>query len=229
MTRTLKSAFTAAGISVSLSGETRPQPQIAFGPALPVNVESREEWLDFFTFRYVSPREFLSKINGVLPPELHFVQMGPISKTAPSLSAVINGADYSLRLRDPASSIVLSDYSLRMGISESKSLLHALSVFDQKKEVRVVKHKNEKVVNVKDYVGSFDVDDSKSVLWIEMKIVDGITVGIHYVLGALFETEVELPVCRERLYVWDSGEKQSPLALEWEQIQTQRHVMDLAQ
>jgi hypothetical protein len=61
-----------------------------------------------------------------------------------------------------------------------------------------------------------------------MKIRNGATVGILHVLKALYEIDVDLPVARERLYIWKNGSKCSPLQTDWEELQIQKHLMDMS-
>ncbi|HEY4491197.1 MAG TPA: TIGR03936 family radical SAM-associated protein [Acidobacteriota bacterium] len=228
LTRMLRRAFLQAGIAVTVSGKN-PQPQISFGPALPANVESKGEFVDFFTHRYSSPVEILKRINSVLPSDLYFLDVLPVSKLAPSLSAQINGADYSIDLSLPENSAALRSYTANHGIEVENAQDNAIRNFLAKKEILFTKYKTRKIINMKDFVRSVTHDPSHSVVTIEMDIVEGITVGIHQVVSALYETSAELRVCRERLYIWDGVRKKSPLTFEWEQIQEQRHIMDLAQ
>src|SRR3989304_2546056 len=224
LARQVRIAFARAEIPVSVGGSLPVQCQISFGPALPMNVESRGELVDFFTYQYLSPHQFLGRINETLPEEIHFLQMLPISKTAPSLCAQIDGAEYSVPLSHPDTVAVLSEYVRKHRVAEKDGHRHAILHFRLQGEIFLTKHKSGKVVNIKDFVHDIRQDEPHQLLWIEMKIVNGTTVGIHHLLKALYTMDTELPVCRERLYVTSGGQKRSPLTLEWEQIQWQRHM-----
>src|SRR5262249_1496637 len=90
LTKTLKLAFKRAEIPLSYSRGFHPQPQISFGPALPMNVESKEELLDFFTYEFLDPVEFVKRINAHIPAELCFLDAVQIPKNAPSLSVLVS-------------------------------------------------------------------------------------------------------------------------------------------
>ncbi len=60
-----------------------------------------------------------------------------------------------------------------------------------------------------------------------MRLIEGATAGVHHVFRAIYESEAELAVVRDRLYIWMDGEKRSPLTLEWEQMQIQKHLLDM--
>ena len=213
LTKTLRHAFAEAKIPISTGGGSHPQPQISFGPALPLNVESREEFLDFCTYRFVSPEKIVFSINRFLPEDLAFLEAAQISKVVLSLSQLIDGADYSV------------DFSGRTAGREAHS--STIEWFHRESEILFTKHKNEKVVNIKEYVRSLRFDSHQNRLWIEMKIVEGATAGIHQVVRALYPAEEELQIKREKLYLWQDGRKRSPLTLEWEELQMRKHLMDL--
>jgi len=213
LTKTLRHGFGEAEIPISKGGGSHPQPQISFGPALPLNVESREEFLDFFTYRFISREKFISSINKFLPDELAFLEATQISKIMLSLSHLIDGADYSV------------DFAGRSPRREAH--VSTIEWFHREPEILYTKHKNEQVVNMKDYVRSLRFDSHQNRLWIEMKIVEGTTAGIHQVVRALYPAEEELQIRRERMYLWQDGRKRSPLTLEWEELQIRKHLMDL--
>lgn len=213
LTRTLRHGFGEAEIPLSTGGGSHPQSQISFGPALPLNVESKEEFLDFYTYRFVSPEKFVSSINRFLPEDLTFLQATQISKITLSLSHQIDGADYSVDLAGCC--------------PDTEVHFSAIEEFHREPEILFTKHKNEKVVNIKEYVRSLRFDSLQKRLWIEMKIVEGTTVGIHQVVRVLYPAQEELQITRERMYLWQDGRKRSPLTLEWEELQIRKHLMDL--
>ncbi|HSP06709.1 MAG TPA: TIGR03960 family B12-binding radical SAM protein [Acidobacteriota bacterium] len=227
LAKTLRLGFKRAEIPLSFNKGFHPQPQIAFGPALPVNVESREEFVDFYTHRHIAPHECLRRLNECLPPEMAFTDVVQISKNSPALSVLIDGADYSVDLRHPAMEPVLRDYARRHAIDAPDVHGHALQEFLGKAAVLITKHKSEKVVNIKDFVRQIQFEEPSGRLLIEMQIKDGATVGIQHVARAVYDAGVEFPITRERLYIWSGGRKINPLYLEWERIQTQKRVMDL--
>jgi radical SAM-linked protein len=214
VTRTLRHAFDQAGIPLACSPGSHQRSYIAFGPALPMNVASKYELMDFYLYQYVRPEEFLILINRVLHEELHFKDAAQIPKTAASISAIIDGADYSLDFSD------LADRQLR---PPSEAILE----FQSAEIVSFTKHKTQKVVNIREFVRSIIYKEPQNQLEVEMKIIEGETVGIHQVLNALFGVELQWPVVREYVYVWENGRKASSLTIEWEQLQMQRHLMEM--
>jgi radical SAM family uncharacterized protein/radical SAM-linked protein len=227
ITKTLRLAFKRAGIPLSYSRGFHPQPQISFGPALPLTVESKEEFIDFYTYRYFSPEECLKRLNESLPPEMGFLKVIQISREAPSLSTLVTGSDYSVNLADPAIESVFRNFAARKEIALESCHQCAIDAFHAKHEILITKHKSAKVVDIKKFVRSLSLDESGQRLMIEMKIENGATVGIQNVVKALYEIDVEFPVTRERQYIWDQGTKQSLLCVESDQAAINRQLLDM--
>jgi radical SAM family uncharacterized protein/radical SAM-linked protein len=213
LTKTLRLAFKRAEIPLSYSRGFHPVPQISFGPALPLAVESKEEFIDFFTYRYISPEECLARLKSALPEELAFEDVVQIASNAPSLSSLIDGSDYSVDCADPAIQVVAKNFASSKEIEVASVHQYAVKAFLEKPEVLIKKHKSQKFVDAKKFVRLLKWDSEASRLCIEMKFEDGATVGIQHVLKALYEIDVEFPVTRERQYYWNNGTKESPLCI----------------
>ncbi|MCI0612197.1 TIGR03936 family radical SAM-associated protein, partial [bacterium] len=224
---TLRLAFKRASIPLSYSRGFHPQPQISFGPALPLTVESKEEFIDFYTYRYFLPEECLKRLNESLPPEMGFLKVIQISREAASLSTLVTGSDYSVNLADPAIESVINNFASRKEIPLESCHQFAIDTFHAKPEILITKHKSAKVVDIKKFVRSLSLDESGQRLLIEMKIENGATVGIQNVVKALYEIDVEFPVTRERQYIWCQGAKQSPLNVESDQAALNRQLLDM--
>jgi radical SAM-linked protein len=213
LTKTMRLAFKRADIPVSFSRGFHPVPQISFGPALPMNVESNQEYLDFYTYRFIDPDECVRRINEQLPAGLQFLEAVQIAKSAPALSVLISGADYKVDFSQPVCEPVLREYASRNQISVEDCHGHALEEYERKSELLFTKHKTGKVVNIKDFVRSLNYDKASKALHVEMKIVEGSTVSILQVVKSLYQIDVELPITRTHLYFWKNGYKQSPLEI----------------
>src|SRR5262249_55210462 len=216
-----------AEIPLSYSRGFHPQPQISFGPALPMNVESKEELLDFFTYEFLDPVEFVKRINAHIPAELCFLDAVQIPKNAPSLSVLVSGADYRVNFSHPASLQVLAEVAARSGISQESALERVVEHFRERPYVPFEKRKSGKIVNAKDFIRSLEIQDQGKSLFVEMKITEGSTIGIHQLVKLLLEVPVELPVTRENLYIWNDSIKQSPLNADSDTHLAQRHLLEL--
>ncbi len=70
-----------------------PHPKISFGPTLPVNIEGETECLDIYFEKRIDEKEFLEKINRVLPDgtlfkKAYWIPSGAISLNSMRLFAV---------------------------------------------------------------------------------------------------------------------------------------------
>jgi radical SAM-linked protein len=226
LTIALREAFQQAAIPITYSGAKQPQPVLSFGPALPMSVEAKEEFLDFFTYHYVSPEELVSTMNEVLPPDLRFLVAAQISKGAAALGVLIDGADYAVNFSCDAGRQVIEQMASVVHILPADVHSFVIERFGREHEILFTREKNEKVVNIKEFVRSLVYLENLEELRVEMKIIGGQTAGIRHVLKALYSSEAELPITRERLYLWNRGNKRSPLTIQWEDLQMQKRFMD---
>jgi radical SAM family uncharacterized protein/radical SAM-linked protein len=87
-------AAVRAGIPLAWSQGFNPHPKIAFGPALPVGMESETEYLDLETDPFADLLQMTKDLNAVLPEGVRIGEAGAIPKKAPSLSGVISRYRY---------------------------------------------------------------------------------------------------------------------------------------
>ena len=87
-------AAVRAGIPLAWSQGFNPHPKIAFGPALPVGMESETEYLDLETDPFADLLQTTKDLNAVLPEGVRIDEAGVIPKKAPSLSGVIGRYRY---------------------------------------------------------------------------------------------------------------------------------------
>jgi len=98
LTRALPRAFRRAKIKLGYSLGYHPMPLIQYGPALGVGTVGCNELLDFDSPDKLDTREFLDRINSVLPPGFRFKSLIPLPAGAKSLIKEINRAEYSIPL-----------------------------------------------------------------------------------------------------------------------------------
>jgi radical SAM-linked protein len=94
--RTMNRALKRARVPLRMSQGFSPHPEIAFGPALALGVESRAEYLDFNATSPVDPGATLEALTATLPADLGVDALVPVAPLAPSLSAAIGGAVYTI-------------------------------------------------------------------------------------------------------------------------------------
>jgi radical SAM family uncharacterized protein/radical SAM-linked protein len=71
----LERALRRSGLKPSFSAGYHPMPLITFGWALPVGVESREEWFALFLRKYASLKDIASRLDAALPEGLSVLKV----------------------------------------------------------------------------------------------------------------------------------------------------------
>ncbi|HYP27867.1 MAG TPA: TIGR03960 family B12-binding radical SAM protein [Blastocatellia bacterium] len=108
LTRALPRAFRRAKLVLGYSQGFHPMPLIQYGPALGVGTAGDNELIDFDTPDAIEERDFLRRINGVLPEGLRFKSVERLPEGAKVLIKEVNRAEYSFALGAPEMSFVLA-------------------------------------------------------------------------------------------------------------------------
>lgn len=101
LTRALPRSFRRAKIKLGYSQGYHPMPLIQYGPALGVGTVGYNELIDFDSHDELEERQFLDRINAVLPPGLSFKSLLRLPAGAQSLIKEVNRAEYSVNLDAP--------------------------------------------------------------------------------------------------------------------------------
>lgn len=101
LVKALPRGFKRAGIQLSYSQGFHPMPLISYGPALAVGMVGEDEYLDFVSPEILVAKDFLEKINQVMPIGLKFTALVVLAETSPSLAKLINSAEYKVNLQAP--------------------------------------------------------------------------------------------------------------------------------
>ncbi len=94
-------AVTRAGVPVAFSRGFNPHPNISFGPALSVGVESEAEYLDMETDPFVDVRTITRELNSTLPEGIKILESRAVPRKAPSLSGSIGKYVYETDVPAP--------------------------------------------------------------------------------------------------------------------------------
>ena len=89
-------AFRRAGIPLRFTEGFHPLPKIVFGPALPVGIESNEEYLDIEIIGTIDTYKLKQEINQQLPEWIKILETNEIPLKFPSISDMIAKIEYSL-------------------------------------------------------------------------------------------------------------------------------------
>ncbi len=101
LTRALPRAFRRAKIRLGYSQGYHPMPLIQYGPALGVGTVGQNELIDFDSPEEFEEREFLDRINAVVPPGLRFKSLRSLPAGTQSLIKEVNRAEYLILLDTP--------------------------------------------------------------------------------------------------------------------------------
>ena len=75
-----------------------PKPKLSFAAPLAVGITSQGEYGDVFLREALSPQEFCSQLNRVLPKGLRIVRAVQVGEKVAPVMAVVNGAEYRVEL-----------------------------------------------------------------------------------------------------------------------------------
>jgi radical SAM-linked protein len=94
--------FRRAKLSIPHSRGFHPKPKVSFGPACPVGIESRAEYLDVELFGVQQPDEIALRVRAELPEGFELLACEPLDRAAPALNQSIRGIEYRVELPDAA-------------------------------------------------------------------------------------------------------------------------------
>ena len=90
-------AFSRANIPVKFSEGFNPHPKFSIGNPLPLGTESLAEYMDVELIEDMEPREFMQKLNPILPKDIQIIKAEQ-TKSKISLSSIIEWSEYEVRL-----------------------------------------------------------------------------------------------------------------------------------
>ena len=96
--RTLQRAFRRANLPLAFSKGFNPHPKLSFATALATGYTSAGEWLDVELDGDVSPEEFMTRVNAVLPDGMRFHSAFVADDSIDTLSKMLVAADYLITL-----------------------------------------------------------------------------------------------------------------------------------
>jgi radical SAM family uncharacterized protein/radical SAM-linked protein len=215
--RTFTRAFARANVPLKYSEGFNPAPNISFGPALNVGMESAEEFLDFETVVEIPAEKLLASLNEQMPDDLKFTSLAKIDRKAPSLFQIINAAEYSASLdSDELNQTLKARFNGKY--NGNLTALHEDLVQEFLKletiEVEQMRKGELKTRDVKPLIKSIDVVNSTEPLHLRMLLSTGSGGGIRpeLILEKLYGVPPEhFKIRRERLLVEKEGGFVSPV------------------
>ena len=103
-----------ADVPLVYSAGFSPSPRVSFGPPLNVGVEGEAEYLDMEVYPPFDIKDYLHRINGVLPEGIEIRAMEFIHRKVPSLSSFITLYEYEIRLPEGGQPVQVGDYDEKL-------------------------------------------------------------------------------------------------------------------
>ena len=100
--RAVMRALRRSGLPVSYSKGFNPHILLTFASALSTGAAGRKEIMDVQLDKDVTPEEFLTAMNGAMPPEMHLSFAKVIDDRHVALMAQVQAADYTITILDEA-------------------------------------------------------------------------------------------------------------------------------
>ncbi len=190
-------ALARAGVPVLFSQGFNPHPRLAFGPALPVGMESDAEHLDMETDPFADLLTITKSLNHTLPEGVRIVESRSIPRSAPSLSGSITRYDYTVALPE----------------KYRKDLQARINALLGQKEIMV--RKDSKARNIRPAIETISADDAQNVLLITIREQEGARARVHEVVEQLFsigqEESLLLRARRTAVYAMQHGRWTDPM------------------
>jgi radical SAM family uncharacterized protein/radical SAM-linked protein len=168
-------AVRRARLPIAYSQGFHPLPRLSFGPALPMGVESEEEFIDLELSEHLPADEVGARLNAELPRGFHVQWAEAIDMRALSVDASMTGLRYVLAMeslptdkRDPA------------WIAERLSAYHAAASVPIHKHTR----RGGKIVDAKPFVAHVAVTSPRT-LMIELRVTTAGTIKPHDFVAVL--------------------------------------------
>jgi radical SAM-linked protein len=182
-------AVRRAQLPIAYSQGFHPLPRLSFGPALPMGIESEEEFVDLELSKQLEADEVGSRLDTELPRGFRVQRAETIDLRATSIDADIRSFRYAVAL----DSLPREKQSLAF-------IAARLSAYHMRDTVPLRKHSRsgEKIVDAKQFVTSVTLSTPLT-LSLELRMTDAGTIKPHDFVGALLElTSEEAKILRLR-------------------------------
>jgi radical SAM-linked protein len=174
-------AVRRARLPIAYSQGFHPLPRLSFGPALPMGVESEEEFIDLELNEHLSAAEIGVRLNAELPRGFSVQRAEAIDLRIPSIDASIRAFRYVIALD-----------SLPAYKRELTFLTEALTAYHTAASVPLRKHTRggEKIVDAKPFIASVALSTPQT-LHLELRITEAGTIKPHDFVALLFGLALE--------------------------------------
>jgi radical SAM family uncharacterized protein/radical SAM-linked protein len=195
-------ALRRANIPFSCSNGFHPLPRLVFGEAIPVGLESLDEYVDIELERFLSPAIILKGLEKRLPDGINPLAVELIPVGSPPISTVIKGGKYVVSFSEFLS---LGSDLWRRDSTDAASKINRADELDKmieeflaKEEIAFIRKrsKGEKTFNIRPFVKSISLDDDKDILISLEKVGDKIVRPPEVIQSLLKLSEREAKLLR---------------------------------
>lgn len=150
--RMIYRAIRKADIKIDFSKGFNPSPKISIGMALPLFIESFDEYIDIEIKEEMQSNSLMKKLNEFLPENSRILNVVKISKEEKVIDIKVNWAKYSAVAIDADA---LKEIDLKNIIND---VLLKEEIFIEKQNYK--RHKDfKKVINIRPYINSLEISD----------------------------------------------------------------------
>jgi len=199
--RIFERSFRKAAIKLVYSQGFHPHPKIAYSPPLTIGYTSETEYLDVQYF-YERGEDIVSKLKGSLPEGLKITNAITLFGKTPSLSSVINRAEYEVKLFKTFDQTYLND---------------KIKEFLNRTEIIIVRRKSsgKQQIDIRPFVRSIELNGQIGILSFSLIIDQGKTVRVSEILQEMLQfSEDEAALCsvhRKNLLIQSEEKLVTPL------------------
>jgi radical SAM-linked protein len=174
-------AVRRARLPIAYSQGFHPLPRISFGPALPMGIESEEEFVDLELSEHLEAAAVGSRLDAEFPRGFHVQQAETIDLRTTSIDADIKAFRYVATLDSLA-----TEKRTVAFLATQLSAYHAVDTFPLRKHSR----SGEKIVDAKHFVASVALSTPLT-LALELRMTEAGTIKPHDFVGALLALTAE--------------------------------------
>ena len=170
-----------ARLPIAYSQGFHPLPRISFGPALPVGMESEEEFLDLLLNEEMTTDAVQQNLNAELPSGFHIHHVQSIALDMPSVDVSIKAQHYQVAL-----GTLPQEKQMPAFLAERLNHFHAADTFPMHKRTR---HR-ERIINAKQFVTAVTLT-TPTTLSVEVAMTQEGTLKPHEFVGALLSLSAQ--------------------------------------
>lgn len=160
LVRLFERAFRRASIPIAYTQGFNPHPIMSFATALGIGISSEGEYIDIEVGEKIDLKEFMDKLNNVLPEGLKIVKSQYISKGEDSLMAVIQYSTYAVKIEFTEE---INNEELESKINSFLDLKEIIEIKEKKKKKNYRKYSKSEVqeINIREYIKRINIMDKE--------------------------------------------------------------------